>query len=126
MDPAHDFPDPDDDVWRALANPIRRRILDALRDGPCSTGAVVAAVGLGRHVVVQHLAVLRAAGLVLVEPRGRRRLNHLNAVPIQRIHARWVSQYERPWAETLLGLKDAVERAAGDQDSDERGEREVG
>ena len=123
METLHDGSDPDDAVWRALANPVRRRILDLLRDGPGTTGEVVEAVDLGRHVVVQHLAVLREADLVIVEPRGRRRVNHLNAVPIQRITDRWVSRYARPWAETLLGLKDAVEGATAEE---QRGERDVG
>lgn len=86
-------------------------MLDALRNGPKSTGELVDALGEGRHVVIQHLAVLRDADLVLVEPQGRRRVNHLNSVPIQRIHERWVSQYAAHWAAALVGLADIVERA---------------
>ena len=52
--------------------------------------------------------MLRESGLVLVEKRGRQRLNHLNAVPIQRIHERWVSQYAQPWIAALVGLEQAV------------------
>jgi DNA-binding transcriptional ArsR family regulator len=104
-------PDGDDAVWRALAHPLRRVTLDLLRDGPRTTGALVEALGQGRHVVVQHLAFLRAADLVVVEPRGRRRVNHLTPVPIQRIYERWVSRYEASWAAALVGLKDTVERA---------------
>jgi len=70
-------------------------------------------LGLGRHVVVQHLAVLRESGLVLVEKRGRQRLNHLNAVPIQRIHERWVSQYAQPWIAALVGLDPRVDPRDG-------------
>ena len=99
----------DDRLWRALANPMRRRILDVLRDGPRTTGEVVDALGQGRHVVVQHLAVLREADLVRVEPQGRRRVNHLNPVPIQQILQRWVSRYEANWVAALVGLKDTVE-----------------
>jgi DNA-binding transcriptional ArsR family regulator len=113
----------DDAVWRALANPTRRALLDALRDGPRTTGEIEAALGGGRQVVVQHLAVLRDAGLVLVERQGRRRLNHLNAVPIQRIHERWVSRYTQPWVAALVGLQEVVE---GSRDPHEQEESAVG
>lgn len=105
------LPNEDDAVWRALSHPLRRVILDHLRDGPRTTGEIVEALGRDRHVVVQHLAVLREADLVLVEPRGRRRVNHLNPVPIQGIYERWVSHYEANWAAALVGLKRTVERA---------------
>lgn len=57
-----------------------------------------------------HLQVLRTAGLVVVEKQGRRRLNHLNPVPIGQIHQRWVSRYEQSWTGALLGLKRTVEQ----------------
>jgi DNA-binding transcriptional ArsR family regulator len=113
------LPIDDDGVWRALANPVRRSILDQLRDGPRTTGEVVDAVGLDRHVVMQHLVVLREADLVIVEPRGRQRLNHLNAVPIQRIYQRWVAGYTQPWVAALVGLKDTVEQhRSGERERD--------
>jgi DNA-binding transcriptional ArsR family regulator len=102
----------DDGVWRALAHPVRRRLLDALRDGPLGTGDLVAAVGGERHAVMQHLSVLREAELVTVRPDGRRRLNFLNPVPIQLIYERWVAKYERNWTAALVGLKRAAEGAA--------------
>jgi DNA-binding transcriptional ArsR family regulator len=121
-----DVPVRDDDaVWRALANPLRRSVLDQLRDGPRTTGEIVDALGLGRHLVVQHLVVLRDAGLVVVEPRGRQRLNHLNTVPIQRIYERWVSQYTQPWVAALVGLERAVEHSRSNDRSDDE-ERRVG
>jgi DNA-binding transcriptional ArsR family regulator len=101
--------DPDDHVWRALSNVARRAILDVLREGPRTTGELVAVLGLDRHVLMQHLAVLRGAELVHVEARGRQRINHLNPVPIQRIHQRWVSRYEENWLAALIGLKNTVE-----------------
>jgi DNA-binding transcriptional ArsR family regulator len=104
MESAHD-----DAVWRALAHPQRRQILDVLREAPLSTGEVVDAVGGGRHVVIQHLRVLRDADLVITEARGRKRINHLNPVPIGRIHERWVSRYEESWVAALVGLKHTVE-----------------
>ena len=118
MNPSHD----DDAVWRALAHPLRRAVLDVLRDGPRATGDLVEALGEpSRHVVVQHLAVLREAGLVRVEPRGRRRLNHLDPVPIQRIHEHWVSRYEANWLAALVGLKTAVESGATMREGSEVG-----
>ncbi len=115
MDPLHDD---DDLVWRALAHPLRRAILDVLRRGPAATGEVTEALSQDRHVLLQHLAVLRAAGLVITEPRGRRRINHLNPVPIQRIHQRWVSQYEEQWLAALVGLKATVEHRPRQEDLD--------
>lgn len=100
-----------DAVWQALASPWRRRILDELRVGALPTGELVDALGVDRHQVIAHLQVLRQAGLVLVEKQGRRRLNHLNPVPIQQIYTRWVSNYEQSWTEALVGLKHTVERA---------------
>jgi DNA-binding transcriptional ArsR family regulator len=103
------LPESDDAVWRALAHPVRRRLLDQLRDGPRATGDLVGAVGGQRHAVLQHLTVLREADLVAVEVRGRRRLNYLNPVPIQQIYERWVSKYEQNWTAALVGLKRTVE-----------------
>jgi DNA-binding transcriptional ArsR family regulator len=86
--------DPDDHVWRALSHVARRAILDVLRKGPRSTGELTEALGLDRHVLMQHLAVLRDAGLVRVESFGRQRINHLDPVPIRRVHRHWMSHYE--------------------------------
>ena len=98
-----------DHVWRALANPHRRRILDVLRDRPCTTGDLAEAVGENRFLVMQHLALLREADLVSVEADGRRRINHLNPVPIRHIYERWVGKYQGDWAAALVGLKRTVE-----------------
>jgi len=108
--------DEDDAVWRALAHPHRRRILDVLRAAPRSTGEIVEALGEDRHVVMQHLRVLRDADLVITEAHGRRRINHLNPVPIGLIHERWVSHYEERWVAALVGLRAAVEpRGSGEK-----------
>ena len=98
-----------DHVWRALANPHRRRILDVLRDKPSTTGDLADALGENRFLVMQHLNRLRVADLVVVEVDGRRRINHLNPVPIQRIYERWVGKYQGDWAAALIGLKRTVE-----------------
>jgi DNA-binding transcriptional ArsR family regulator len=127
-----DLPIDDDDndpIWRALAHRTRRRLLDLLRDGPRTTGELVDALGTGRHQVLQHLAVLREADLVLVDVQGRRRVNHLNPVPIQLIYQRWVAKYQEDWAAALVGLRATVEaRQAGrfDERFDERERRRSG
>jgi DNA-binding transcriptional ArsR family regulator len=108
-----------DPVWRALANATRRRILDVLRDGPATTGELAACFpDLSRFAVMQHLRVLEEADLLTVRRAGRERHNYINPVPIQQIHARWVSQYTQPWAEALLGLRNELEREGADADGD--------
>ena len=105
-----------EDVWRALANPTRRRILDLLREGPRSTGGLADAFpDLSRFAIMQHLGVLVEADLVIVRRDGRHRYNYLNPVPIQQIHDRWVSRYTRPWTEALVDLRDELESGAGDR-----------
>lgn len=100
----------DDAVWRALASPVRRRVLDLLTEGPRTTGGLADAFeDLSRFAVMQHLKVLEEADLVVPRREGRRRFNHLNAVPIQRIHRRWVSRYTGRWADALVALKDELE-----------------
>ncbi len=101
-----------DHVWRALANPHRRRILDLLRERPRTTGELAEALGESRFLVMQHLGLLREADLVVAEVDGRRRINHLNPVPIQAIHERWVGKYQGDWAAALVGLQRTVEAAA--------------
>ena len=99
-----------DGVWKALASPIRRGILDLIRDRPLTTGELAEHFqDLSRFAVMQHLKVLEAADLVLVRRSGRKRFNHLNPVPIQRISDRWISRYQRGWTETLVDLKAEME-----------------
>lgn len=108
--PRRTRPDDLEPVWRALANPVRRQILDLLREGPLATGALVDEFpALSRFAVMQHLGVLAEADLVIARRQGRVRLNYLNPVPIQRIHERWVSRYQAPWTEALVSLKDQLE-----------------
>ncbi len=102
--------DPLAPVWRALANPLRRQILDALYDGPLTTGAVADRFPeLSRFAVMQHLGVLEEGRLVVPRRAGRERYNYLNPVPIQQIYDRWVKRYQKPWVEALVGLKDELE-----------------
>lgn len=100
----------DEAVWRALADPTRRRILDLLRRSPRTTGGLAAGFfGLSRFAVMKHLAVLEEAGLVLVRRKGRERWNYLNAVPLRRAYERWMQPYAEQAAESLLRLKETVE-----------------
>lgn len=99
-----------DPVWKALASAVRRAMLDLLRDGPLTTGALAARFpDLSRFAIMQHLGVLEDAELVVPHREGRTRLNYLNPIPIQRIHSRWVSRYQEPWAESLVALKGTLE-----------------
>src|SRR5215212_9989972 len=101
-------------TWRALANPIRRRMLDILRERPLPTGVLAGHFSrLSRFAIMQHLAVLERGNLVVRRRQGRERLNYLNPVPIQQIHQRWVSRYEGSWAESLVTLKDTLEKTSG-------------
>jgi DNA-binding transcriptional ArsR family regulator/uncharacterized protein YndB with AHSA1/START domain len=100
-------------LWRALSSPVRRRILDRLRDGPRTTGELAANFPrLSRFAVMQHLGVLVDARLVLVRREGRFRFNYLNAVPLVQVYERWVSTYAAPIAHGALALKNFVERSA--------------
>src|SRR2546425_7213124 len=99
-----------DAVFRALADPTRRSLLDALvkEDGqPLS--ALERRLPMTRFGVMKHLRVLEEAGLVVTKKRGREKLHFLNAVPIRLIHDRWVSKYAEPWAATLSQLKRRLE-----------------
>src|SRR5215469_12285614 len=99
------------DVWRALASPWRRRLLDQLRIAPTTTGELAAGLPeLSRFAVMQHLAVLVEAGLVLPERRGRDRVNYLNPVPLREWYERWVQPLADAGAAELLALKRAAEK----------------
>lgn len=103
-----------DRIWKALADPTRRGIVDALRDGPLTTGQLCAPFQMTRYAVMKHLRVLVDAELVLVRRRGRQRWNYLNAVPLQRVYERWVKRFEGHSASSLLRLKDQAEDRAGE------------
>jgi DNA-binding transcriptional ArsR family regulator len=100
----------EDRTFKALANPVRRHLLDLLKDSPKTTGALCeAAPKLDRCTVMQHLKVLEAADLLIVERRGRERWNHLNPVPIHQIHARWIGPLAAQAVEVLGALKQDLE-----------------
>ena len=99
-----------DAVFKALADPTRRQLLDELfaRDGQTLT-ELEARLPMTRFGVMKHLKVLEEANLVTTKRRGREKLHFLNTVPIQLVHDRWVSKYAEPWAATLSGLKRRLE-----------------
>src|SRR5882724_4663111 len=99
-----------DDVFRALADPTRRSLLDELfkEDGQ-SLSALEQRLPMTRFGVMKHLKVLEEAGLVTTRKRGREKLHFLNPVPIRLIHDRWVSKYSEPWVSALTGLKKGLE-----------------
>ena len=99
-------------VFRALASPHRRAILDVLRDQPLTTGAICAQFSdLDRCTVMQHLKVLEEADLVIAERRGRERWNHLNPLPIHAIHERWIGPHAERAVAMLARLKHDLEKA---------------
>ncbi len=99
-----------DEVFRALADPTRRNLLDELfrEDGQTLT-ALEQRVEMTRFGVMKHLRVLEEAGLVVTRRRGREKLHFLNPVPIRLIHDRWVSKYAAPWAAALSDIKHRLE-----------------
>jgi DNA-binding transcriptional ArsR family regulator len=99
-----------DEVFKALADPTRRGLLDALfeRDGQ-SLSSLERGRPMTRFGVMKHLRVLEEAGLVTTRRRGREKLHFLNPVPIRLIHDRWVSKYAEPWTAALTGLKRELE-----------------
>lgn len=106
--------DEDDKVFKALADPGRRALLDRLFDQEGQTlGALAEGMGMTRQAVSQHLAILEAANLVATVRQGREKLHYLNPVPIHEIHARWIAKFERPRLDELAALKTRLE---GDKD----------
>jgi uncharacterized protein YndB with AHSA1/START domain/DNA-binding transcriptional ArsR family regulator len=97
-------------VFRALADPTRRSLLDELfeQDGQ-TLSALERRLPMTRFGVMKHLKVLEEAGLVTTKRRGREKLHYLNPVPIRLVHDRWVSKYAEPWAAGLSGLKQRIE-----------------
>src|SRR5215218_7355530 len=97
-------------VFRALAAPTRRKLLDELfrKDGQ-SLSELERKLPLSRFGVMKHLGVLEEANLVVTRKRGREKLHFLNPVPIRQVYERWVSKYAEPWATALTGIKRELE-----------------
>src|ERR1039458_4109680 len=100
-----------DEVFRALADPTRRSLLDELfeRDGQ-TRSALEARLPMTRFGVMKHLKVLEQAGLLTTKRAGREKLHFLNPVPIRLVHDRWVSKFAEPWAAALSDIKQRLEK----------------
>jgi DNA-binding transcriptional ArsR family regulator len=104
----------EDEVFKALAAPVRRRLLDELKDRPRTTGDLCASVPeLDRCTVMQHLRVLEQVGLVIPQRKGRERWNHLDPLPIKHIHDRWIGGYATAAVDMLAALKADLEAEPG-------------
>jgi uncharacterized protein YndB with AHSA1/START domain len=101
----------EDDVFKALADPNRRRILDIAKATPGITVSELADLfDFSRYAVMKHLRVLENSGLIVPRRVGRKKELHLNAIPIQTIHDRWISRYSALWASSLTALKYQLEK----------------
>ena len=96
-----------DDVFSALANPVRRRILELLRAEPLAAGEIAAAFDLNRPAVSEHLQVLRSVNLIHEEARGRQRFYHLNAAALAEV-SEWLHPFEHYWRERMRALRDTL------------------
>jgi uncharacterized protein YndB with AHSA1/START domain/DNA-binding transcriptional ArsR family regulator len=100
-----------DEVFKALADPTRRGLLDELfREDGQTLSALEQRVAMTRFGVMKHLKQLEEAGLVVTRRRGREKLHFLNPVPIRAVHDRWVSKYAEPWVTGLSDLKRDLEK----------------
>src|SRR5215471_12779394 len=105
-----------DAAFRALADPTRRRLLDALNDRNGQTlRELCADLDMARQSVSKHLAILEAANLVTTIRRGREKLHYLNAAPISEIAERWISRYDQQRVSALSDLKKALAGTAVDK-----------
>jgi DNA-binding transcriptional ArsR family regulator len=105
-----------DKVFKALADPTRRRLLDQLHQENGQTlGALCGHMDMTRQAVTQHLQILEDANLVAVIWQGREKLHYLNPVPIFDIQERWIDKFERGRLRALRDLKDRLEKKADDK-----------
>jgi len=103
-------PDSMNHVFEALAHPVRRKILDVVKDRPgCSVHEVCDFFEISRIAVMKHLRVLARAELIVSRKEGRTRELYFNAVPIQMIHERWTTDYSALWASGLTRIKYRIE-----------------
>ena len=99
-----------DEVFKALADPTRRQLLDRLfaKNGQ-TLGELCAELAISRQAVTKHLKILEEANLVAVVWSGREKLHYLNPVPIHAVQARWIAKFERPRLDALAALKARLE-----------------
>ena len=98
----------DVDVFSALANPVRREILMRLRAAPLGVSELASRFDIGRPAVSEHLQVLRKAGLIREEPRGRQRYYHLDPRPLSEVEA-WLEAFARYWKHRMKALEEVLE-----------------
>lgn len=104
-------------VFKALGHPIRRRILDILKQSAKTTGELIEYFPeVTRYAIMKHLTILEEGKLVVVRREGKYRRNFLNAVPLQDMHNRWVGQYMQSSANSLLNLRSIIEKTGGESD----------
>jgi DNA-binding transcriptional ArsR family regulator len=104
----------DDLLFKALADPSRRKLLDVLHANDGQTlGELCEHLDMTRQAVTQHLNVLEDANLVATAWRGREKLHFLNPVPLQEIYDRWIAKFEKPRVKALADLKRRLEKAHG-------------
>lgn len=116
-------PESMDDVFRALASASRRRMLDIVKDAPgCTVNDLSGFFDESRINVMKHLQVLETAGLIVSEKEGRMRKLYFNAVPIQMITDRWMSEYSHLWASPLTRLKYHIEGRSDDGLGEQQGD----
>src|SRR5437763_16008470 len=103
-----------DEVFKALADPTRRRLLDRLHaENGQTLGQLCERLAMTRQAVTKHLALLEAANLVVTLRRGREKLHYLNPGPINDIADRWIGKFERGRLQALSDMKQAMEKATG-------------
>ena len=101
-----------DAVWSALNDASRRKILDMLREKSMTTNELCLNFEFSRFAVMKHLKCLQKGGLIIVERRGRERVNHLNPIPLQTMYRRWIRPFEQLPADRLIRLKAIAETTA--------------
>ena len=106
---------PDDLLFTAMANPVRRRLLELLRDGAQTAGSLAAQFDLSRPAVSEHLQILRRAALVREEVRGRERHYHLTAEPLATV-SDWLHPFERYWRDRMRTLSQIMEEESDERD----------
>ncbi|MBZ0293943.1 MAG: metalloregulator ArsR/SmtB family transcription factor [Anaerolineae bacterium] len=105
----------DQDVFTAIAHPMRRDLLAALAQGERSVTDLTAPFEVSRSAISQHLGILRASGLVSVRQQGRERYYRVNAERLSEVQ-QWVNQFERLWTQKLDALEDYLDNMAADDD----------
>ena len=112
-------------VFDALGSPVRRRILDIVKNDPgCTVGEVAACFDTTRIAVMRHIRMLEEVDLLISQKEGRRRRLYHNAVPIQMIYDRWTTEYSSLWASRMLDLKYRIE--AGTKKRKKKGKKDGG